>query len=74
MVYQQTVGMTTTALKDSEAITLIGTDVERIVSNLRNIHEIWASILELGVAISLLERQIRFSCIIPLIISLGNSP
>lgn len=73
MVYQQTVGMTTTGLKDSGAITLMGTDVERIVSNLRNIHEIWASVLEVGVAIWLLKREIWVSCIIPLIISLGNS-
>lgn len=73
MVYQQTIGMTTPALGDSEAITLIGTDVERIVSNLRNIHEIWASILEVGVAIWLLEREIWISCIVPLVISIGNS-
>lgn len=51
----------------------MGTDVERIVSNLRNIHEIWASVLEVGVAIWLLEREIWISCIIPLVISLGNS-
>ena len=74
MVYSQTVGMTTTALIDSEAITLMGTDVERIVSNLRNIHEIWASVLEVGVAIWLLEREIWISCIIPLIISIGDLP
>lgn len=74
MVYSQTVSMTTTALKDSEAITLMGSDVERIVSNLRNIHEIWASVLEVGVAIWLLEHEIWISCIIPLIISLGDLP
>jgi hypothetical protein len=72
-IYNQTVGMTATALKDSEAITLIGTDVERIVTNLRNLHEIWASILEVGVAIWLLEREVWISCVIPLVISLGNT-
>lgn len=66
--------MNTPALKDSEAITLIGTDVERIVSNLRNVHEIWASVLEVGVAIWLLEREIWIACLVPLVISLGNSP
>ncbi|EED22270.1 ATP-binding cassette transporter, putative [Talaromyces stipitatus ATCC 10500] len=72
MIYKQTVGMTAAALKDSEAITLMGTDVERIVPNLRNLHETWASILEVGVAIWLLEREVWIACIIPLIISLGS--
>ncbi|KAE8552482.1 hypothetical protein EYB25_003860 [Talaromyces marneffei] len=39
MIYKQTVCMTAAALTDSEAITLMGTDVARIVSNLRNLHE-----------------------------------
>lgn len=51
----------------------MGTDVERIVSSLRNIHEIRASVLEVGVATWLVEREIWVSCIIPLVISSGNS-
>jgi hypothetical protein len=71
MIYDQTIGMTAGDLNDSAAITLMGTDVERIVANLKNMHEAWASIIELGVAIWLLERQVGVACLIPLVISLG---
>ncbi|RDW81522.1 Cyclic peptide transporter [Aspergillus mulundensis] len=71
MIYDQTTGMTAAGLSDSAAITLMGTDVERIVANLKNLHEAWACVIELGVAIWLLERQIGIACFIPLVVSLG---
>jgi hypothetical protein len=51
MIYGQTIEMTAADLTDSAAITLMGTDVERIVANLKNLHEAWASIIEVGIAI-----------------------
>ncbi|OQE25971.1 hypothetical protein PENFLA_c007G05320 [Penicillium flavigenum] len=72
MIYDQTIDMTAADLTDSAAITLMGTDVERIVANLKNLHEAWASIIELGIAIWLLEREIGVACFIPLVISLGT--
>jgi hypothetical protein len=71
MIYDQTIGTTAEELNDSAAITLMGTDVERIVANLKNMHEAWASIIELAVAIWLLEREVGVACLIPLVISLG---
>jgi hypothetical protein len=50
----------------------MGTDVERIVISLKNIHESWASILEVGVAIWLLERQVWVACVVPIVICLGK--
>ncbi|KUM63729.1 hypothetical protein ACN42_g3370 [Penicillium freii] len=72
MIYDQTIDMTAADLTDSAAITLMGTDVERIVSNLKNMHEAWASIIEVGIAIWLLERELGIACFIPLVISLGS--
>lgn len=73
MIYDQTIDMTAADLTDSAAITLMGTDVERIVANLKNLHEAWASIIEVGIAIWLLEREIGVACFIPLVTSLGNN-
>lgn len=73
MIYDQTIDMTAANLTDSAAITLMGTDVERIVANLKNLHEAWASIIEVGIAIWLLERELGIACFIPLVISLGKS-
>ncbi|KAL4939785.1 hypothetical protein BDV06DRAFT_230810 [Aspergillus oleicola] len=70
IIYDTTMIMNAVELNDSAAITLMGTDVERIVANLKNVHEAWASIIEVGVAIWLLERQLGIACFIPLVISL----
>lgn len=51
------------------AITLMGTDVERISTSLRDIHEIWASPIDIGLALWLLERQLAVSCLMPVISS-----
>ncbi|KAJ5383264.1 ABC transporter integral membrane type 1 [Penicillium concentricum] len=72
MIYDRTIDMTAADLTDSAAITLMSTDVERIVANLKNLHEAWASIIEMGIAIWLLEREIGVACSIPLVISLGS--
>jgi hypothetical protein len=49
----------------------MGTDVERIASGFRLIHEMWASLIEIGVAIYLLERQVGVACIVPALIVVG---
>ncbi|KAJ5876483.1 ABC transporter transmembrane domain type 1 [Penicillium soppii] len=72
MIYDQTIEMTEADLTDSAAITLMGTDVEWIVANLKNLHEAWATIMEVGIAIWLLKREIGVACFIPLVISLGS--
>ncbi|KAL4908813.1 hypothetical protein BDW74DRAFT_187329 [Aspergillus multicolor] len=72
MIYDQTMSLTATQISDSAAITLMGTDAERIIANLKNLHEAWASVIELGVAIWLLERQLGIACFIPLVVSLGS--
>ncbi|KAK0633647.1 hypothetical protein B0T14DRAFT_561223 [Immersiella caudata] len=48
-VYRHTASLQATAVKDSAAITLMGTDVERIVQNVRLVHELWASIPEAAI-------------------------
>lgn len=50
----------------------MGTDVERIVNGLQSIHETWASLLEIGIACWLLERQISLACIAPIALVVGE--
>ena len=49
----------------------MGTDVERIVEALTLIHELWASVLEVGIAVALLARHISFASLVPLTVCLG---
>lgn len=51
----------------------MGTDVERIGHSFLQIHEIWASVLEIGVAIWLLERQVSLACLAPVVVILSTS-
>lgn len=70
IIYNQTLSLKAETLKDSAAVTLIGTDAQRIVDQTRMVHELWAAFLEVLIAIYLLERQIGVSCIVPVIISI----
>ena len=51
----------------------MGTDVEQIAENLHLIiTDLWANILQIGVAIYLLERQVGAVCIAPVILAIGK--
>ncbi|KAJ5976667.1 hypothetical protein N7501_000009 [Penicillium viridicatum] len=72
MLYRHTASLSAVAVSDSAALTLMGTDVERIVQSLRLAHELWASILEVGIASWLLGRQVGVASIVPLIICIAS--
>lgn len=71
MIYSHTTPLKAHEVKDSAAVTLMGTDVERIAVAMKNFHELWASIPEIGVAIYLLSRQVSIASIVPPIICVG---
>ncbi|KAK9802300.1 putative ABC transporter [Seiridium cardinale] len=68
LVYQETMRARTVDLGETTAIALMGTDVERIGQNFQMIHEIWASVIEIGVAIWLLEQQVFLACLAPVVV------
>ncbi|PCG93312.1 ABC transporter, integral membrane type 1 [Penicillium occitanis (nom. inval.)] len=70
IIYTATTGLKSAQIKDMAAITLMDTDVERIASDFKYIHEVWASALEVGIALWLLERQVSVACLIPAVICL----
>lgn len=73
IIYQHTINLRGSDVKDSAALTLMGTDVERVVESLRFVHEVWASLPEVAVAVYLLARQVSYAAIIPVVISAGES-
>ncbi|RDW69977.1 hypothetical protein BP5796_08374 [Coleophoma crateriformis] len=72
MVFRKTLSMSTATAqeKGSKTLTLISTDVGRITRGLEGLHEMWASPIEVGLAIFLLERELGVACIAPGIIAL----
>lgn len=58
LVYKKTLDLVPTTVKDSAPTTLMSTDVEGIATGIVQVHDIWASFLELPVALYLLYRQV----------------
>ncbi|KAL4796747.1 hypothetical protein BDV19DRAFT_387940 [Aspergillus venezuelensis] len=65
LIHNQTVHTRAADLGPNTAITLMGTDVERIAASSRLIHKMWACLIEIGVAIYLLQRQIGVAWVVP---------
>ena len=57
-IYRKTTEISLTALDNSAAVTLMSTDVERIIIGLRMMHEFWANLIQVGIATWLLQRQL----------------
>ncbi|KAF2814016.1 P-loop containing nucleoside triphosphate hydrolase protein [Mytilinidion resinicola] len=66
LLYRKTLTLSSSALKESEAVTLMNADVERITAGLRQVHELWASLFEIALSVWLLYRQIRWAALVPL--------
>lgn len=73
LVYQRTLQTRTADLGDITAVSLMGTDVERIVAGLRMFNETWSSLLDMAIACWLLERQLSLACLAPVVLILGKS-
>ncbi|SMR46888.1 unnamed protein product [Zymoseptoria tritici ST99CH_3D1] len=69
VVYAKVLKLDSASLADGAASTLITTDVERICSSLKEVDDLFATPIEIAVAIYLLERQIGVSCIAPVAVS-----
>lgn len=73
IVYSYTLDMALSSPDQSAPSALMSTDVERICTSLRNVHELWANLIEAGIAVYILETQLGIACISPAILALGMS-
>ncbi|KAK6086081.1 ABC multidrug transporter [Seiridium cupressi] len=73
LIFKKTINLDTASAKEGAAVTLMSTDVDGISTAIQQMHEIWASVVELAVAVYLLERQIGPACflvVIPAVVSI----
>jgi ATP-binding cassette, subfamily C (CFTR/MRP), member 1 len=68
-IYYKTTEISITALNNSAAVTLMSTDVERIEQGLRDTHELWANVVQVGLATWLLQRELGLACLVPIVIA-----
>lgn len=71
-IYRKTTEISLTALDNSAAVTLMSTDVERIINGLRMMHEFWANLIQVCVATWLLQQELGVACVAPIAVSIGK--
>ncbi|CAJ0544905.1 Ff.00g084500.m01.CDS01 [Fusarium sp. VM40] len=69
--YEAALECRSSAVDGSSTLTLISADVDTIVFGLIEIHELWASCIQIGLVMWLLSRQVHWGAAAPLILSLG---
>ncbi|UPL03089.1 hypothetical protein LCI18_014023 [Fusarium solani-melongenae] len=65
MLYDKATDIDITAADPTAALTLMSADIERIDTGWRTAHDVWANLVEIAVAVYLLERQLGVVCLIP---------
>ncbi|KAK1838251.1 ABC multidrug transporter [Colletotrichum chrysophilum] len=70
VIYKKTTGTKITVIGDAAAVTLMSTDVERVIRGLNGLHEFWATLIEVSLGCWLLERQLGVCFVAPLIVIL----
>ncbi|OTA07898.1 hypothetical protein A9Z42_0088200 [Trichoderma parareesei] len=71
LVYQHSLEIRVADEDDISAVTLMGTDIERIASSMQLLHETWGSLLDIAIACWLLERQLFLACLAPIALVLA---
>ncbi len=71
LIYHHTLKLNISSTSETASLTLINADVERIGSGIRNMHELWASFIEIGLSIWLLEMSIGVSTVAAVAVVIG---
>lgn len=72
MLFAKSSTLKTNATDSASALTLMSADIERITNGWQTMHEIWANVIEVAVAVYLLGRQLGVACTIPLAVAIGQ--
>ena len=72
LIYVKTLEMRAGGLDESAALTLMSTDIDRLTVSLTNLCEIWAYVIEMAIGLWLLERQIGWICVAPIVLVVGK--
>ncbi|KHN96132.1 ABC transporter [Metarhizium album ARSEF 1941] len=67
MIFSKTLKMSASSTSEAEAITLMSADIDRIGSSMSLIHELYASVIELALALWLLYRLLGMAILAPIV-------
>jgi ATP-binding cassette subfamily C (CFTR/MRP) protein 1 len=72
MLYGKAAELSVNAVDPSSSMILMSADIERITTGWQTMHELWANLIEVGLAIYLLERQLGAACAVPIAVAIGK--
>ena len=75
IIYRKTLQLSASAvgLEDSKPVTLMSSDVERIGSGMEFLHESWSNVVEIVIALWLLEGQLGIAFVSAIFVAIGQS-
>lgn len=72
MLYNKATDLSITAVDPAASLTLMSADIEQITTGMQTMHEIWANVFEVVLAIYLLQRQLGVACAIPIGVAISK--
>ena len=72
LIFEKTLGIEEAKARDGDAVSLMSADIEGIEPGIELIHEIWANVIELGIALYLLQMQVGAACFLVVIPAAGK--
>ena len=74
IIYRKTLQLSAgaIALDDSKPVTLMSSDVERIGSGMEFLHESWSNVIEIMIALWLLEEQLGIAFVSAIFVAIGS--
>lgn len=72
MMFAKTSSLKANTADPATSMTLMSADIERITNGWQTMHEIWANLIEIVIAIYLLERQLGAACAIPIAVAISK--
>lgn len=74
MMFAKTSFLEANAADSASSLTLMSADIERITHGWQTMHDMWANIIEIAIAIYLLEVQLGLACTMPLAVAICKYP
>ncbi|KGO51212.1 ABC transporter, integral membrane type 1 [Penicillium expansum] len=68
MMFRHVTVMRDSDIESSTPVTLMNADIERISSGFRYVHDVWACIVEIPIALYLLWRQLGIASVAPIVV------
>ena len=73
-IFQKTLMLDHNTAPDMAGVTVMSTDIDGITAGLLSMHDLWANIIEVGIGIYLLQRQVGAACAFFVVPGIGKKP